>query len=112
MNEYDEFRESVEAAARATAIECGRYDLGFDPERLGVETWRADDDTRCALVVVRLDGNPEWMLRVIYDYDGTFVDALAGGISSERGFEDVVAARAADIRLRLRVHRERRARST
>mgnify|MGYP001001557286 CR=1 FL=1 len=112
MNEYDEVREVVEAAAREIAIECGQYAPDFTPERLSVETWRFDDDTRCALLVVRLEGNLDWMLRAIFDYDGTFVDSLAGGVSTERGFEDIVAARKADIRLRLRVHRERRARST
>jgi hypothetical protein len=112
MNEYDGVREVVEAAAREVAIECGRHDPGFAPERLSVETRRFDDDTRCALLVVRLEGNLDWMLRAIFDYDGTYVDSLAGGVSTERGFEDVVRARSADVRLRLRVFRERRARST
>lgn len=112
MNEYEEVREAVEAAARAVAIECGRYHLDFDPTRLRVETWRVDDDTRCALVVVRLDGNTEWMQRLIYDYDGSLVEPLADGVSSEQGFEDTLRARAGDVQLRLQVFRERRARST
>ena len=112
VSEYDAVRTAVEAAARACAIEAGRHDVGFDPTRLCVRTWRFEDDTRCALVEVRLAGNVEWRLRGIYDYDGTIVDFLAGGVSNERAFADVVRARAADVRLRLRVLRERRARST